>query len=71
MVEESRMLRVSIFETLQLHLPTVDSAEVLERVMAIADEVDSQLILANALCRGPQHSHQPHVTPEWRVALSC
>ena len=45
-VEESRMLQVSIFKTLQLHLDELDSRVVLEDVMIIADEVDSQLAQA-------------------------
>ena len=43
MVEESRMLQISIFETLRENLPNLDSAVLLKGVMAIADEVDSQL----------------------------
>jgi hypothetical protein len=46
MVEESRMLQVSIFKTLQLNLSELDSRVVLEDVMIIADEVDSQLAQA-------------------------
>lgn len=42
-VEESRILQVSIFNTLQTNLPTVDFTRVLLDVMVIADEVDSQL----------------------------
>lgn len=42
-VEESRILQVSIFETLQNSLGKVDFSTVLLDVMAIADEVDSQL----------------------------
>lgn len=42
-VEESRILQVSIFETLQNNLNTVDFSLLLADVMAIADEVDSQL----------------------------
>ncbi len=45
-VEESRMLQVSIFQTLQLHLRKLDTAVLLTDVMAIADEVDSQLAQA-------------------------
>ena len=45
-VEESRMLQVSIFKTLQLHLDELDSRVVLDGVMIIADEVDSQLAQA-------------------------
>ncbi len=43
LVEESRMLQVSIFQTLQNNLNKVDFSLVLVGVMAIADEVDSQL----------------------------
>jgi hypothetical protein len=46
MVEESRMLQVSIFETLQLHAETMDSSDLMGDVMTIADEVDSQLAQA-------------------------
>jgi hypothetical protein len=42
-VEESRMLQVSIFQTLQNNLHQVDFSLLLLGVMAIADEVDSQL----------------------------
>ncbi|MHB8499917.1 MAG: response regulator [Candidatus Acidiferrales bacterium] len=42
-VEESRILQVSIFNTLQDNLGSVDFSTVLLDVMAIADEVDSQL----------------------------
>ena len=43
MVEESRMLQVCIFHTLQNNLSVVDFSLLLIDVMAIADEVDSQL----------------------------
>ena len=43
MVEESRILQVSIFQTLQNNLSTVDFSLLLIDVMTIADEVDSQL----------------------------
>jgi len=42
-IEESRILQVSIFETLQNNLATVDFSLVLGDIMTIADEVDSQL----------------------------
>jgi DNA-binding response OmpR family regulator len=42
-VEESRILQVSIFNTLQTNLKSVDFSTVLLDVMTIADEVDSQL----------------------------
>ena len=43
LVEESRILQVSIFETLQNNLSTVDFSLLLLDVMMVADEVDSQL----------------------------
>jgi len=43
LVEESRMLQVSIFQTLQENLSDLDLSIVLTDVMTIADEVDSQL----------------------------
>lgn len=42
-VEEARILQVSIFETLQKNLSTVDFSLLLIDVMTIADECDSQL----------------------------
>jgi CheY-like chemotaxis protein len=48
LVEESRMLQVSIFQTLQNNLHIVDFSVLLVGVMAIADEVDSQLAQAMA-----------------------
>lgn len=46
LVEESRMLQVSIFQTLQHNLQKVDFSLLLLDVMIIADEVDSQLAQA-------------------------
>ena len=43
MVEESRLLQVSIFRTLQNNLATIDFSILLIGVTTIADEVDSQL----------------------------
>lgn len=43
LVEESRILQVSIFHTLQKNLGTIDFSVLLLGVMTIADEVDSQL----------------------------
>jgi YesN/AraC family two-component response regulator len=43
LVEESRMFQVSIFETLQTNLASIDFSILLNSVMTIADEVDSQL----------------------------
>jgi len=42
-VEESRILQISIFKTLQDNLRSVDFSKVLLDVRTIADEVDSQL----------------------------
>jgi DNA-binding response OmpR family regulator len=43
MVEESRMLQVTIFNTLQSNLANIDFSVLLIGVMTIADEIDSQL----------------------------
>jgi CheY-like chemotaxis protein len=43
LVEESRLLQVSIFNTLQNNLSNVDFSKLLLDVITIADEVDSQL----------------------------
>jgi CheY-like chemotaxis protein len=43
MVEESRIFQVTIFQTLQKNLDTIDFSVLLLGVMTIADEVDSQL----------------------------
>jgi DNA-binding response OmpR family regulator len=43
MVEESRMLQVCIFDTLQHNLATIDFSVLLVGVMTIADEIDAQL----------------------------
>jgi DNA-binding response OmpR family regulator len=45
-VEESRLLQVSIFQTLQNNLSRINFSNILESVMVIADEVDSQLAQA-------------------------
>ena len=42
-VEESRMLQVSVFHTLQRNLARIDFSLLLTDVMTIADEIDSQL----------------------------
>jgi len=42
-VEESRILQVSIFHTIQYNLAKVDFSTLLLSVITIADEVDSQL----------------------------
>jgi hypothetical protein len=43
LVEESRILEVSIFATIQKNLNSVDFRHVLLDVITIADECDSQL----------------------------
>jgi YesN/AraC family two-component response regulator len=48
MVEESRMLQVSVFQTLQNNLASIDFSVLLIGVMTIADEIDSQLSQAMA-----------------------
>jgi DNA-binding response OmpR family regulator len=53
-VEESRILQVSIFSTLRNNLRTVEFSKLLRDVVVIADEVDSQL-------RQAMHSYDP----EW------
>jgi CheY-like chemotaxis protein len=54
LVEESRILQVSIFSTLQNNLSSVDFSQVLLDVMTIADEVDSQLKQAMFSYIGPE-----------------
>jgi ActR/RegA family two-component response regulator len=48
MIEESRLLQVSIFQTLQANLLSIDFSVLLVAVMTIADEIDSQLSQAIA-----------------------
>ena len=48
LVEESRILQVSIFHTLQRNLVNIDYSVLLNGVMTIADEIDFQLSLAVA-----------------------
>lgn len=52
-VEESRILQVSIFRTLERNFRSVDFSKVLLDVVTIADEVDSQL----------KHAMLSYVTP--------
>ena len=59
-VEESRILQVSIFNTLQNNLRRVDFSNVLLDVITIADEVDSQLKQAMLSYVEPQ--------PSWSAA---
>ena len=48
LVEESRLLQVTIFKTIQNNLAIIDPSLLLSGVMTIADEVDSQLSQAMA-----------------------
>jgi hypothetical protein len=64
MVEESRMLQVSIFSTLQNNLGSVEIKTVLLDVMAIADEVDSQLKQAVLGFISPQTAKAATVSAE-------
>ncbi len=59
MVEESRILQVSIFNTLQNNLSKVNFSQVLLDVMTIADEVDSQLKQAMFSYSGPHSEPEP------------
>ena len=43
LVEESRILQVSIFGTLKRNVESIDSRELLKDVITVADEADSQL----------------------------
>ena len=58
-VEESRILQVSIFETLQNNLSNIDFSVLLIEVMTIADEVDSQLSQAMESFSGTTRLAQP------------
>jgi DNA-binding response OmpR family regulator len=60
-VEESRILQVSIFGTLQRNLCSVDFSRLLLDVVTIADEVDSQLKQA-------MFSYLPTTTPKSQTA---
>lgn len=60
-VEESRILQISIFNTLQNNLARVDFSKVLRDVITIADEVDSQLKQAML-------SYAEPTTPSWSAA---
>jgi ActR/RegA family two-component response regulator len=48
MIEEARLLQVSVFQTLQANLISIDFSVLLVAVMTIADEIDSQLSQAIA-----------------------
>jgi DNA-binding response OmpR family regulator len=66
-IEESRILQVSIFKTLHDSLPTVSFDTVLLDVMTIADEVDSQLkqaILGYMQEPAPDEAVNPTARPQ-------
>jgi len=63
MVEESRMLQVSIFETLQQNFHKVNFSVLLSDVMVIADEVDSQLAQAMTSYISEAKSDAPFLEP--------
>jgi CheY-like chemotaxis protein len=62
LLEESRILQVTIFKTLQNNLGTIDPSLLLPGLMTIADEVDSQLgqVLAGFLA-----DSLPDAQPAW------
>lgn len=62
LVEESRILQVTIFQTLQNNLASIDFSLLLIGVMTIADEVDSQLSQAMA---GFIADSLPDAQPAW------
>jgi ActR/RegA family two-component response regulator len=65
MVEEARLLQVSVFETLQANMINIDFSVLLNGVMAIADEIDSQLSQAVASydAEGLRDSLREHGSP--------
>jgi len=68
LVEESRMLQVSIFQTLQSRLTSIDFSLVLMDEMCIADEVDSQLTKP---CVGTAPKQAPEPRPECARVACC
>jgi electron transfer flavoprotein alpha/beta subunit len=61
LVEESRLLQVTIFKTIQNNLAIIDPTLLLAGVMTIADEVDSQLSQAMAsFIAGSPLDTRPH-----------
>src|SRR5450432_1952969 len=64
MVEESRLLQVCLFQTLQNNLATIDFSVLLIGVMTIADEVDSQLSQAmKSYIAESRRDHYPGALP--------
>jgi DNA-binding response OmpR family regulator len=62
LVEESRILQVTIFKTLQNNLATIDPSLLLHGLMTIADEIDSQLSQAMG---GFLEDSLPNAQPAW------
>jgi CheY-like chemotaxis protein len=67
-VQESRILQVSIFETIERNLGTVDFNAVLPDIMIIADEVDSQLKQAIDAFLILQHEQGPQCLHRWSAS---
>ncbi len=59
LVAESRILQVSIFQTQQIHVEDTKANVLLMYIMAIADEVDSQLTQAmkSYICEANLDTH--------------
>jgi CheY-like chemotaxis protein len=62
LIEESRILQVTIFKTLQNNLNTIDPSLLLPGLMTIADEIDSQLSQTMA---GFLADSLPDAQPAW------
>jgi CheY-like chemotaxis protein len=62
LIEESRILQVTIFKTLQNNLSTIDPSLLLSGLMTIADEIDSQLSQTMA---GFLADSLPDAQPAW------
>jgi hypothetical protein len=69
-VEESRILEVSIFDTLDKNGFHIDFNLLMPDVMVIADEVDFQLMQAMSSYIGESKSVEDHGSPR-AAALSC
>jgi hypothetical protein len=68
LVEESRILQVTIFHTLKKNLDTIDFSVLLLGVMTIADEVDSQLsqVMTSYIAESVQDALRKSYTREIR-----
>jgi CheY-like chemotaxis protein len=62
LVEESRILQITIFKTIQNNLATIDPSLLLHGLMTIADEIDSQL--SQAIASFLEDS-LPNAQPAW------